>query len=81
MFQLDLAFVKKMQNVNKITIRRLGLQIFEGKNAVAVLDSAAVAEKAKGECDWMVMTSVFVTSQSHPFFLFARTNSPSGKQA
>jgi hypothetical protein len=33
------------------------------------------------DCDWLVMSSVFVASQSGCFFsLFARTNSPNGKQ-
>ena len=39
-------------------------------------------EQAKNECDWLVMSSVFVANQSSCFFsLFARTNSPSGKPA
>ena len=29
-------------------------------------------EQAKRECDWLVMTSVFVTSQSSCFFLCSR---------
>ena len=33
---------------------------------------------AKGECDWVVMSSVFVASQSP---LLARANVPSGKLA
>ncbi len=52
------------------------------------------ANREKSECDWLVMTSVFVASQSVLFYfyfiytirqvafsLFARTNSPSGKPA
>ncbi len=38
-------------------------------------------EQAKSECYWLVMSSVFVASESSCFFLFARTNSPSGKPA
>ncbi len=35
----------------------------------------------KQKADWLVMSSVFVASQSSCFFLCVRTNSPSGKQA
>jgi hypothetical protein len=28
--------------------------------------------KAKSECDWLVMSSAFVASQSHCFFLCSR---------
>ncbi len=39
-------------------------------------------EQAKRECDLLVMTSVFLASQSSSFFsLFAQTDSPSGKPA
>ncbi len=31
-------------------------------------------EQAKSECDWLVMSSVFVTSQSSCFFLCSRDN-------
>jgi hypothetical protein len=37
-------------------------------------------EQAKSECDWMVMSSVFVTNQSNYLFPCSRANSPSGQQ-
>ncbi len=40
-------------------------------------------ERAKSKCNWLVMSPVFVVSQSCMLLcsLFARTNTPGGKQA
>ncbi len=62
-------------------IRRDGNSSYKGLKAVFTWRICS-CEQAKSECDWLVMSSVFVASQSSCFFLcFARTNWPSGKPA
>ncbi len=55
----------------KVTISN-ALTIFNLLFLVIWINLLLIIEQAKSECDWLVMTSVFVASQSSCFFLCSR---------
>ncbi len=79
---------KKSQSVSVVIIKRASRLVNVNKIKFLLILSRFSTwrlfsrEQAKSECDWLVMSSVFVTSQSSLLLsLFARTNLPSRKQA